>query len=121
MDTKARAETAFEAAQIGLHELSQWMYENPEIGFQEHETSARMVEVLRSGGFDVEYPAYDLETAFAARIGKSGPEVIICAEMDALPEVGQACGHNIIGTAAIGAGLELRHHGRYVRRKVYPL
>ncbi|MFV1999385.1 MAG: M20 family metallopeptidase, partial [Acidimicrobiia bacterium] len=92
---------------IGLHELSQWMYENPEIGFQEHETSARMVEVLQSGGFDVEYPAYDLETAFAARIGKGGPEVIICAEMDALPEVGQACGHNIIGAAAIGAGLAL--------------
>ncbi|GMQ98880.1 MAG: M20 family metallopeptidase [Acidimicrobiia bacterium] len=107
MDTKALARTALEANEIGLHELSQWMYENPEIGYEEHETSARMAEVLRSGGFDVEYPAYGLETAFVARTGKSGPEVIICAEMDALPEVGQACGHNIIGAAAIGAGLAI--------------
>jgi len=83
------------------------MYENPEVGFQEYETSARMVEVLRSGGFEVEYPAYGLDTAFVAHAGTSGPRVIICAEMDALPEVGQACGHNIIGSAAIGAGLAL--------------
>lgn len=83
------------------------MYENPEIGFEEYETSARMVELLRSGGFEVEYPAHGLDTAFVAHAGSGGPRVIICAEMDALPEVGQACGHNIIGSAAIGAGLAL--------------
>ena len=83
------------------------MYDHPEIAFEERETSSRMVEALRSGGFDVEYPAYGLDTAFAARVGSSGPEVIICAEMDALPEVGHACGHNIIATAGIGAGLAL--------------
>jgi amidohydrolase len=83
------------------------MYENPEIAFQEHQTSARMVASLQAGGFEVEYPAYGLDTAFAARAGSSGPEVVICAEMDALPDVGHACGHNIIATAGIGAGLAL--------------
>jgi amidohydrolase len=83
------------------------MYDNPELGYEEFETSREMAEMLSAGGFDVEYPAYGLETAFAARAGSSGPEVIICAEMDALPEVGQACGHNIIATAGIGAGLAL--------------
>jgi amidohydrolase len=107
MDTKTRAEQRFDEDRPGLESLSQWMYENPEIGYEEFETSRRMVEVLRDGGFDVEYPAYGLDTAFAARIGSTGPEVIVCAEMDALPEVGQACGHNIIATAAIGAGLAL--------------
>jgi len=33
--------------------------------------------------------------------------VIICAEEDALPGVGHACGHNLIATAAIGAGVAL--------------
>jgi amidohydrolase len=107
MDTKERAEQRFSEDRPGLEWLSQWMYDNPELGYEEFETSRKMVETLREGGFDVEYPAYGLDTAFAARTGSAGPEVIICAEMDALPEVGQACGHNIIATAAIGAGLAL--------------
>jgi amidohydrolase len=107
MDTKERAEQRFSEDRPGLEWLSQWMYDNPELGYEEFETSRKMVETLREGGFDVEYPAYGLDTAFAARAGSAGPEVIICAEMDALPEVGQACGHNIIATAAIGAGLAL--------------
>jgi amidohydrolase len=48
-----------------------------------------------------------LDTAFEATIGSSGPRVVICCEYDALPEIGQACGHNIIATAAVGAGIAL--------------
>jgi len=103
--TKQQAEATFSSHEESLRELSHWMYNNPEIAFEEHQTSARMVDALVSGGFSVEYPAYGIDTAFAARAGTSGPEVIICAEMDALPEVGHACGHNIIATAGIGAGL----------------
>jgi amidohydrolase len=83
------------------------MYHNPEVAFEEHNTSARLVEFLRTKGFDVEHPSFGLDTAFAARIGNEGPEVIICAEYDALPEVGHACGHNVIATAALGAGVAL--------------
>jgi amidohydrolase len=83
------------------------MYDNPELGYKEFRTSEKYVEILAANGFDVEYPAHGLETAFVARIGSSGPEVVVCAEMDALPEVGHACGHNIIGMASIGAALSL--------------
>ncbi|RLE13712.1 MAG: amidohydrolase [Actinobacteria bacterium] len=107
VDTKQRAQEEFSGHERALRELSKWMYANPEVGYEEYETSRKYVDMLTGGGFEVEYPAYGLETAFAARIGSSGPEVIICAEMDALPEVGHACGHNIIGTAGIGAGLAL--------------
>jgi amidohydrolase len=105
--TKQRAEEAFSASEERLRELSRWMYEHPETAYEEFDTSARIVDVLREGGFEVDYPTYGLETAFAARVGSSGPEVVICAEMDALPEVGHACGHNIIAAAAVGAGLAL--------------
>jgi amidohydrolase len=105
--TKEQAEQNFTAAEPDLQVLSQWMYDNPELAYEEFGTSKRMVEVLRTAGFDVVYPAYGLDTAYAARIGSSGPRVIICAEMDALPEVGHACGHNIIGTAGVGAGIAL--------------
>ena len=107
VDIKRLSAQRFSDEEHRLRELSDWMFANPEIGYEEFQTSRRMAEMLHNGGFDVEYPAYGLDTAFAARVGTSGPEVIICAEMDALPEVGQACGHNIIAAAAIGAGLSL--------------
>lgn len=107
MTSKERAASSFEAVESDLYALSQWMYDNPEAAFEEYETSRRMAAALEAGGFEVEYPAYGMDTAFAARAGSSGPEVVICAEMDALPEVGHACGHNIIAAAGIGAGIAL--------------
>jgi len=104
---KERAEQAFAAVEPELLEISHWLYEHPEPAFQEYESSARLAEFLSGKGFSVEYPAYGLDTAFAARAGSSGPEVVICAEYDALPGVGHACGHNIIATAAAGAGAAL--------------
>jgi amidohydrolase len=107
MDLKQRARDAFEAVEGELRSISRWMYDNPEIAYEEREASRRLVEFLTAHGFDVEYPAYGLETAFAARVGSSGPEVIVCAEYDALPGVGHACGHNIIATSSVGAGAAL--------------
>jgi amidohydrolase len=104
MDLKERARAGFAAAEEELKAISRWMYENPETAFKEFESSQRLVGFLTRQGFTVEYPAYGLDTAFAARVGSSGPEVIVCAEYDALPAVGHACGHNIIATAALGAG-----------------
>jgi amidohydrolase len=107
VDLKQVASDRFAAVEPELQEISHWMYDNPETAFEEHNTSARLVAFLRDQGFAVEYPSFGLDTAFAARAGNSGPEVVICAEYDALPEVGHACGHNIIATAALGAGVAL--------------
>jgi amidohydrolase len=107
VDLKQRAEQRFSEVEEDLKEISHWMYEHPEIAFQEYETSAKLAGYLAEHGFDVEYPAYGLDTAFVARVGADGPEVVICAEYDALPGVGHACGHDIIATAGLGAGLTL--------------
>jgi len=105
MDLKQRALSAFEAVEDELKAISRWMYDNPETAFAEFASSRRLVEFLSGHGFAVEFPAYGLETAFAARAGKAGPEMVVCAEYDALPGIGHACGHNIIATAALGAGV----------------
>lgn len=105
MSHKKAAEAAFMSVETDLRELSIWLYENPEIGYQEFESSRRLAEYLGDKGFEVDYPAYGLDTAFQATVGTGGPRVVICCEYDALPEVGQACGHNIIATAALGAGI----------------
>lgn len=107
MDLKQQITATVESLEPALRDISKWMYENPELAFEEVESSRRLVEFLESNGMEVEYPSFGLDTAFAARAGSSGPEVIICAEYDALPEVGHACGHNIIATAACGAGAAL--------------
>ena len=107
MTAKDRAGQAFAAVEADLADISRWMYHNPETAFEERRSSARLASFLGSHGFEVEYPAYGLETSFAARAGTTGPLVVICAEYDALPGVGHACGHNIIATAAAGAGVAL--------------
>ena len=104
---KHRAQNAFQSVEGDLQQLSRWMYEHPEIAFQEHDTSARLAAFLEHHGFVVEYPAYGLDTAFEAKAGKGGPNVVICAEYDALPGVGHACGHNLIAGSALGAGVAL--------------
>lgn len=109
MTQKEAAERAFAAVESELQDLSTWMYEHPEVGFEEFETSHRLAEYLTSHGWAVTKPAYGLETAFVATVGSSGPEVIICAEYDALPGIGHACGHNIIATSALGAGMALQN------------
>ena len=81
--------------------------ENPELGSEEEKSSEILVGLLRKHGFDVEYPFFDMHTAFKAvkKGKKSGPVVAILAEYDALPGVGHGCGHNIIGTSGVGAGI----------------
>jgi amidohydrolase len=56
---------------------------------------------------DVELGIFDLPTALSASAGSGPLSVVICAEYDALPGVGHACGHNLIAAAAVGAGLAL--------------
>lgn len=107
MERKRAAAERFDAVEQELREISKWMYEHPELAYEERESSARLVAFLRNNGFDVDYPAWGLETSFDARAGSAGPEVVICAEYDALPEVGHACGHNVIAAAACGAGAAL--------------
>lgn len=105
MTHKAAAEAAFSAVESELRETSTWMYHNPELAYKEFSSSQRLSEALAAKGFDVTYPAYGLGTAFEATVGSTGPRVVICCEYDALPKVGHACGHNIIATAALGAGI----------------
>ena len=107
MTLKAKAGEAFDRVDEELRVISRWMHENPELGFEEYESSKRLADFLGGHGFEVTYPAYGLATAFEATTGGSGPRVVICCEYDALPEVGHACGHNIIATAALGAGVAL--------------
>lgn len=84
------------------------LHDHPEVAFEERRACALLTEALEEDGFTVERGVAGLETAFVATFGEGEPVVGILAEYDALPNLGHACGHNLIATWAIGAGLALR-------------
>jgi amidohydrolase len=98
------ARTAIERAADGLVGLS---HRHPELGFTEVNAATWCADTLEAAGFAVERGAVDLETSFVASIGDGPLSIGICCEYDALPEIGHACGHNVIAAAAVGAGVGL--------------
>ena len=88
-----------------LVDASHQLHAHPELAFEEHFAHELLTGILEADGLPVERHAYGLETAFAARSGREGPNVAVLCEYDAPPGVGHACGHNIIGTAGLGSGL----------------
>ncbi|MDQ3757494.1 MAG: M20 family metallopeptidase [Actinomycetota bacterium] len=106
-DAKAAAREVVSLAERELVGLSHRVHAHPELGFEEERASAWCAELLAERGFSVEAGVCDLPTAFVATAG-SGPLTIgICAEYDALPGIGHACGHNVIAAAGVGAGIAL--------------
>jgi amidohydrolase len=91
-----------------LTNLAEKLHDHPELAYEEHRACAWIIEQLASAGVSVEHRLGGLDTSFRARIGaRSGPKVAILAEYDALPEIGHACGHNLIAAGAVGAFLAL--------------
>ncbi|WP_020061100.1 M20 family metallopeptidase [Bacillus sp. 123MFChir2] len=88
---------------------SHTIYENPEIGNQEFFASKTLSLLLGSAGFQLQHHIAGHETGFIARksSGKKGPTIAFLAEYDALPGLGHACGHNLIGTISTAAAIAL--------------
>ena len=109
----ARIRAAVDELGDRLVRASHDIHADPELAFKEHRASARLAAELEQDGFAVERGVGGLQTAFRATLrgGEPGPTLAILAEYDALPEIGHACGHNVIATSALGAGLALARSG----------
>ena len=102
---KARAAARVDELAEALVAASHDIHARPELAYEEHFAAGRLADLVEVQGIAVERGAFGLPTAFVARVGERGPNVVICCEYDALPGIGHGCGHNIIGTAGVGAGL----------------
>jgi amidohydrolase len=91
-----------------LGKLSRTLHEDPEIAFEERRACSRLAEYLERNGFTVEKGICQLPTAFGGRYGTGKPVIAFLAEYDALPKLGHACGHNLIATSAVAAGVASR-------------
>lgn len=92
-----------------LVQMSHQLHANPEIAFEEVESMKLLADAAEASGYAVARGIAGLDTAFVAESSRGqGPTVAFIAEYDALPGLGHACGHNIIGSAATGAALALQ-------------
>ncbi|MEV0850659.1 amidohydrolase [Streptomyces sp. NPDC049954] len=107
MDAKTRAARTIDRESERLSALSRRIHAFPELGFAEHKASGWVADALERGGFEVRRGVAGLPTALLATAG-SGPLVLgVCCEYDALPDVGHACGHNLIAAAGVATALAL--------------
>jgi amidohydrolase len=108
MDTeglKLKIRDSAELQRPQLIQLSLNIHANPELAFQEEKAATWLTGYLEENGFRIEPGIAGLATAFRATYGQERPAIALLAEYDALPEMGHGCGHNIIGVAAVGAGV----------------
>jgi amidohydrolase len=105
MEVKNAARKKLDAIFPEILQLSRQIHANPEMGFEEVKAVAWITEMLANAGFKVKRSICDLPTAFSATVGTGPLHIAICAEYDALPGIGHACGHNVIAAAGVGAAI----------------
>lgn len=103
----ATTDSVVSARADDLIRLSETLHANPETAWEEHRSSRWTAEPLAAAGFDVDHGHLGLDTAFLATFGSGPFRVALCAEYDALPGLGHACGHNLIAATSVGAALAL--------------
>jgi amidohydrolase len=108
MDIKTLKDSVIKEVEVQhrrLCDLSLKIHASPELGFKEVKASARLTRYLEENGFAIERGICELATAFRGSYGKGKPALAILAEYDALPQLGHACGHNLIAGCAVGAAV----------------
>lgn len=89
-------------------DLAIFLHKNPELSGKEFLAANEITKLLMKYNFSVECGVAAMPTAFVARYGSAKrPCVAFCAEYDALPSIGHACGHNLIAASSVGAGIIL--------------
>jgi len=100
--------TRIDALRPELERIGRDIHANPEIGYEERQAVGWLTALLREHGFEVEVGVANTPTAFVAtRRNGTGPSIAFLSEYDALRGLGHGCGHNLIATASVGAGIAL--------------
>jgi amidohydrolase len=105
---KQRVQTEVDRLTPDLLATSRFLHANPELAYEEHKAAEHLTSIVAQHGFAVTRGVASLPTAFVARTGAGSPRIAFLAEYDALPGLGHACGHNLIGTASLGAALAVK-------------
>ena len=106
-DWTTKVSEAIDRMEERLRDVGKDIFDHPEVKFEEVRASKRLADELEEAGFEIELGVAGMETAIRAvhPAASDGPTVAILGEYDALPEIGHACGHNLIAAGGLGAAL----------------
>ena len=123
-DVKTSLAAAIDQRQARYKEIANEIWSNPELGYQERQSTALLQAELKAAGFTVESGVAGMPTAFVASFGSGKPVIGVLAEFDALPGLsqgavpvrkavaehgaGHACGHHLFGTASVAAAIAVK-------------
>lgn len=105
---RTTAIAAIDAASNRLRQISLDIHSHPELNWDERHAHEALTAFLEHEGFQVERGACDMPTAFRATAGSGSPTIAVFCEYDALPEIGHACGHNLIAASGLAVGIALK-------------
>lgn len=105
---RAALAEGIEEWKLRVQTMAHEIHSNPEVAFEEVRSSEAAAALLAEGGFTIASGTGGLPTAFTATAGSGELKVALCVEYDALPNLGHACGHNLIAGASVAAALALR-------------
>ena len=92
-----------------LTDIAHDIFCHPELAYEEIYSSKRLASFLENQGFQIAWKTAGIDTAFTATWGNGSPRLGFLAEYDALPEIGHACGHNLLGTGVCAAACALKN------------
>ena len=114
--------TAVEKHQKLILDAERYIWQHPETGFKEYETTAYMAQAFKNLGYDLVMAEGITGFYTVVDTGKPGPEILILAELDSVicpehkdanPETGavHSCGHNTQCAALVGIAAALKEPG----------
>ncbi len=91
-------------------EISDYIFDNPELAFQEYKAVDVLTAYLQKNSFTVDKGLGSLPTAFRAvyQHGSGGPSIGLLCEYDALAELGHGCAHHMQGPSILAAATALK-------------
>jgi amidohydrolase len=105
---KAAIAKEIDARYASFAALSRKIHDNPETAMQERRAAGWLADFLKKNGFAIIRGIAGMPTAFRGVYGKGRPAIAFLAEYDALPKIGHGCGHNLIATGTVAAGIAAR-------------
>lgn len=121
---KKEIQQSIEKQKTNLIQTSDAIWESAETSLVEFESSKTLMEYARKNGFEVKSGVAGIETAFTASYGQGRPIIGILGEFDANAGIsqkrqptresrvpgaaGHGCGHNLFGTASLGAAVAIK-------------
>ncbi|MBE9490376.1 MAG: amidohydrolase [Bacteroidetes bacterium] len=122
--TKEAIIASVEKHEANLIEISDEIWALAETAFEENKSAKLLADYAEKQGFNVERGVAGMPTAFVATYGSGSPVISVLGEFDALPGIsqkalptknplnkgaaGHGCGHNLFGSASLGAAIAIK-------------